>query len=459
MQRRDGRNGRTLVLVVAALALMVAGAAAPTTSVGAQDATPMATPAARQPTGNGAIFFHPDGTSASHWDAMRISYLGPDARSNWDRLSAIAPYRGHMTDRITGTSNGGAVTHATGTRTDAATFGLDPNGQEYVSANGTTNTIMEEAISAGLGTALLQSGSAMEPGTAAFVAEAPTRRDYEEIVLEVVESGVDIALGGGEEWFLPQGTAGRHCESGSRTDGQNLVTLAEELGYAVVYTRDELMALPADTSKVMGIFACDHTFHDRSEEDLAAEGLPVYVETAPTIAEMIAFALPRVSANPNGFLVVAEEEGSDNLCNAGNASGCLGALKRADDAFGVLTEFVDANPNTFLVTTSDSAAGSMSVVTFDAEEAESSVTPLMGENGGPCDGVEGAASQPFMSAPDAAGQAFPFAICWSTYDDVGSGVIARAHGLEAADLLPATGVSNTDVYRMLYYTLFGEHIR
>jgi alkaline phosphatase len=438
--------------------MMAAANALPSVPAGAQDATPMATPAALQPTGNGAIFFHPDGTSASHWDALRILFHGPDAESNWAQLSEIAPYSGHMTDRITGTSNGGAVVHATGTRVHAASFGLDPNGEEYVSANGTTNSIVEEAIAAGIGTALLQSGSVMEPGTAAFVAEAPTRQDYEEIVREVVESGVDIALGGGEEWFLPAGTAGRHCEEGSRTDGVNLVERAEELGYTVVFTRDELMELPADATKVMGIFACDHSFNDRPEEDLQAEGLPNYFDTAPTIAEMFEFALPRVSANPNGFLIVGEEEGTDNLCNNGNASGCLEALKRADDAFGVLTEFVDANPNTFLVTTSDSAAGSMSVVTFDAEEAESSVTPLMGENGGPCDGVAGAASAPFMSAPDAEGRSIPFAICWSTYDDVGSGVIARAHGLGAAELLPASGVSSTDIYRMLYRTLFGERI-
>ena len=48
--------------------------------------------AAPKPTGNGAIFFHPDGTSASHWDITRILYYGPDGFLNWDRLPVIAPY-------------------------------------------------------------------------------------------------------------------------------------------------------------------------------------------------------------------------------------------------------------------------------------------------------------------------------------------------------------------------------
>lgn len=458
------RNGRRNVgtasrVLVAALAMSFGGGGV----LAAQEATPMAgqaTPivgeSAAQPTGNGAIFFHPDGTAASHWDAVRFLNVGPDGELNWSRLSEVAPYTGSMSDRITGTSNGGAVTHATGTRSHAASFGLDPDGQEYVSANGTTNTIMEEAIAAGLGTALLQTGSIIEPGSAAFVAEAATRNDYEEIALEVVESGVDIALAAGEEWLLPAGTPGRHCEEGSRTDGRNLIERAEELGYSVVYTREELLALPADATKVFGVFACDHTFNDQTEEELQAAGLPHYVDTAPTIADMFAFALPRVSANPNGFLIVAEEEGTDNFCNEANAAGCLEALSRTDDAFGVLLDFLDTHANTFLVTASDSSAGSMSVVNFNPED--SVVTPLTGNNGGPCDGVAGAASEPFQSAPDAEGRSFPFAICWSTQDDLASGVLARAHGLNAAELLPASGIVNTDIYRMLYAVLFGEDI-
>ena len=81
--------------------------------------------AAPKPTGNGAIFFHPDGTSASHWDITRILHYGPDGFLNWDRLPVIAPYRGHLLDQLGGTSNAGAVTHATGTRAHAKSFGSE----------------------------------------------------------------------------------------------------------------------------------------------------------------------------------------------------------------------------------------------------------------------------------------------------------------------------------------------
>lgn len=412
--------------------------------------------AAPKPTGNGAIFFHPDGTSASHWDITRILHYGPDGFLNWDRLPVITTYRGHHLDLLGGTSNGGAVTHATGTRVHGATFGLDPDGKEYPSANGTLNTIMEDAIEAGLGTALVQSGSIIEPGTAAFVAEAPKRSDYEEIALEVVESGVDIILGAGEEWLLPEGVQGRFGQ-GKRKDGRNLIEEAKKKGYAVVYTRDELLKLPADAAKVLGVFNVEDTFYDKPEEELRAQNLPNYIASAPTIAEMTQFALERISRNPKGFFAVIEEEGTDNMCNNLNASGCLEAMKRADDAIGVILNFIEKNPKTFMITTSDSNAGGMQLV--DVESADEPLPPTdPEESGAPIDGVEGTGTKPFVSAPDKNGNRRPFAVAWATGDDAGSGVIARAAGLNAQELVPTTGILNTDIYRILYTVLFGERI-
>ncbi len=407
------------------------------------------------PTGNGAIFFHPDGTSASHWDATRILFYGPDGQLNWDRIPYLTTYRGHLSDRLVSTSNGGAVTHATGTRAYSGSFGLDPDGNEYTSANGTTNTIVEEAVAAGIGTALVQSGSVIEPGTAAFVAEAKSRRDYQEIALEVVESGVDIMLGAGEEWLLPEGVRGRFG-MGKRSDGRNLIEELKVKGYTVVYTRDQLMAVPDNVTKVLGVFNVEDTFYDRPEEYLRAEKLPNYINSAPTIGEMSEFALKYISRNPKGFLAVIEEEGTDNMCNNLNASGCLEAFKRADDAIAVILDFIQRNPHSFMVTTSDSNAGGIQVL--DVKDANEPLPPRDERSGSAIDGVDGTGTMPFMSAPDLHGKSFPFAIEWASSSDVGTGVIARAAGLNAQEMMPTTGISNTDIYRMLYFILFGEKI-
>ena len=408
-----------------------------------------------KPTGNGAIFFHPDGTSASHWDALRLLHYGPDGELHWDRLPAIAPYRGHISDQLVATSNAGAVTHATGTRAYSESFGLDAEGKPYPSANGSELTIMQQALAAGIGTALVQTGSLIEPGTATFVARAPSRGDYEDIAEQVVNSGVEIMLGAGEEWLLPEGQRGRFGE-GSRTDGKNLIEVIEAKGYRVVYTRDELMALPEDVSRVFGVFALEDTYHDRSEEELIEMELDNYLASAPSVAEMTDFALSRLQRNENGFLLVIEEEGTDNMCNRRNASGCLEAMKRADDAVGVIHEFIDKNPNTFMVMTSDSNANGPQVLTVPVELDELPTNDPWTQSA--IDGIEGTGSAPFMAKPDKAGNAYAFAIGWASGFDVGSGVIARAAGLNAEQLMPASGISNTDIYRMLYFTLFDEQL-
>ncbi len=410
---------------------------------------------ANNPKSGNVIFIHPDGTSPSHWGAARMLHYGPDGRLNWDKMSNLGVYLGHMKNQLTATSNGGAVTHATGVKVNANSFGLDENGKPIVAASGKPQTIMEEAVAAGKGTAIINSGVIPEPGTGAFVAKTRSRRQFAEITKQIVESGVDVILGGGEIFYLPKGTAGRHAtgEQTKRTDGVNLVELAKSKGYTVVYTRDELLKLPANTKKVLGIFAATDTYNDNSEENLNKEKLPLYVPTAPTVSEMLDAALKIVSQNPQGFFVVLEEEGSDNFCNYNNAVGCIEAVKRADDAVGVAMKFIAKAPNTLLVTAADSDAGGLEVV---GDINLPSPVPERSRNGSPWDGKQGTKTIPFTSAPDKQGKRFNFAVGWTSFGDNSGSVVAKAHGINA-NKLPTT-VDNTGIYRLMYSTLFGKEL-
>jgi alkaline phosphatase len=66
-----------------------------------------------------AIFFHPDGMGVNYWGAVRMRFVGPDGRLNWDRLPHLAVYTGHMKDALTATSHGGATVHAYGVKVKA----------------------------------------------------------------------------------------------------------------------------------------------------------------------------------------------------------------------------------------------------------------------------------------------------------------------------------------------------
>ncbi|MCU0524193.1 MAG: alkaline phosphatase [Elainella sp. Prado103] len=441
-------------------------------------------------TGNHVIFIHPDGTSPSHYAAARFISEGPDGRLNWDELTHAGVYLGHMLDQLGGTSNAGAVTHATGTKVYAESFGLNRDGSPVVSRSGQVDkTIVEEAVEAGKVTALIQSGFAAEPGTAAFVAKTgeitvdgrsiPPRQQLAEITRQVIESGVDFILGGGELHMLPVGTDGFHGTAAELDElstnslvrpTENLIELAKREGYTVVYTKEQLFDLldpaktPTPPTKVLGVFAAGHTFNDRPEEVLGLgteAGLPLYVETAPTIAEMLEVTQKLAEQHPNfdnGSLTILEEEGTDNFGNNNNAAGVIEAVLRADAAIGVAKAFVDRHPNTLVLTAADSDAGGLQVRDVDAEEPVGTINanPTTDDRTIPLDGQTGVESQPFEAAADASGDIFPFAVAWVGTPDFSGSIVSKAYGLNA-DRLPST-VDNTGMYELMYETLFNTEL-
>ncbi|HAJ98647.1 MAG TPA: alkaline phosphatase [Bacteroidales bacterium] len=423
------------------------------------------------------IFIHPDGTSPSFFHAARFLHYGPDGTLHWDKLPYTAVYKGHMKNNLTGSSNGGAVTHAIGVKVHENSFGLDENGVTVVARSGKPLTLLEEARQAGFAVGIINSGSITEPGTGAFATRAENRDNHEEIARQIImrEAGNDIqvVLGGGEVWFLPKDVAGFHGSYGQRTDGLNLIEEAKERGFTIVYTLEQLKNLPSETQKVLGLFAAWDTYNDDkddapvrhiyTEEQLAAEGLTDFLPGTPTLAQMTEIAIKILSrSSAKGFYLVVEEEGADNFSNSAlNARGAIEATKRADDAIGVALQFANNHNNTLVITASDSEASGLSVIGNPRLDNQGNVVPtreFRRLDGSVYfiehrDGKNGTLTPPFISAPDRNNQRWPFAIAWSTGGDHSGNVVARAFGYRA-NMLRGT-IDNTEIYRIKYKALFG----
>ena len=369
-----------------------------------------------QEVGN-VIFIHPDGTGLNHWNAARMYWEGPDGMLEWDQLPEMAVYRGHMTSRLTGTSHGGATVHGFGYKLFNDSFGkegsADGEARFITALSGFEGSIMREAAQAGHPVGIVNDGDLPEPGTGAFLAEVDSRGNSTEIARQFLDGrpGFEgeplpaVMLGGGERFFLPEGTP--LCEVGNvapdcylhndavngrgpaREDGRNLIQEAIDLGYEVIRTRAEFEALMAELEadeslapNVLGLFAADDIFNDEPEETLISLGLldpnvdpeskegnmvlwggmpDTFTYNPPTVAEMTEMALmilARRSAEVDmPFLLVAEAESADNLPNNANTMGFLQAVKRSDDMIGVTRAFQAENPNTLIVTAADSDGG------------------------------------------------------------------------------------------------------
>ena len=324
----------------------------------------------------------------------------------------------------------------------------------------------------------------------------------------------DVLLGGGERYFLPEDTpictddisvdcavhtGVLETHAPTRDDGRNLLREATDLGYIVIRTREEFEDLQRQLAenanfapRVLGIFAADSIFNAASEEKLISLGIvhddgtntregrlilrgnlpDTYGYNPPTSAEMMSLALTildrRATAFNTPFFIVAETESHDNFSNDANAIGMLSAIQWSDDMIGVAQNYVADNPQTLILTAADSDAGGPQVFSPPPVDEEGNVTSSRGhvvdlegfddDSSFPLDGIEGYSTRPFSAMPDQYGHSIPFAIGWTGTNDVAGGIIARADGLNASMLreeLSAT-IDNTDVYRMIYVTLFGE---
>ena len=409
------------------------------------------------PVGGSAIFLHPDGAATALWMGLRFLDHGPDGQTQWDRLPHVAVYDGRNRDTLTSSSNGGATIHAYGVRVHSSSFGNDA-GQPIAALSGFDGSLMHEAIAAGKAAGIVNSAAVTEPGTGAFLARAPSRKHTQDIARQIAASGAQVILGGGEEDFLPKGAKGRHGP-GQRDDQRDLVAEMRAQGYTVVYTRAELLAVdPAKTPRLLGLFAAADTYNEYSEEQLQRAGLPPYQPQAPTAGEMVRAALAILGRHPAGFLLVMNEEGTDDFSGENNAAAVFEAARRTDAAIGAAREFITHRTDTLLVVTSDSAASGMQILAKDGEELKAGdVLPPVEENGAPVDGAHGTGSEPFLSAPDASGARHPFYVAWAARNDGSGNIVARAEGRHAEQV--RGNVDNIGIYRLLYHALFGRSPR
>lgn len=301
------------------------------TSAHAQDPGRTPVPANRLfPTGN-VIFFHPDGTGVSSFNAARLYFKGADGLLNYDLLPNMAVYRGHMANTVIGTSNGGATTHAFGFKVDGyGSFGKDGDGglttptDVFInSLSGYDGSIMRQSANQGMPVGVVNDGHVGEPGTGCFLSEVGNRNNWGEITRQMIQgsSARDVRpwviMGGGEADTLPSGTTllhrnhnqergqGLNTQLSLRTDALNLEaewdtqliggvpspanlvginggTDTAAIGTdnaIVVKTRAQFDALvnalnsnPTYMPKVLGLFAFQDMFNDRNEEDLIGRG-------------------------------------------------------------------------------------------------------------------------------------------------------------------------------------------
>jgi alkaline phosphatase len=206
-------------------------------------------------------------------------------------------------------------------------------------------TVLEGAKLQGKAVGLVATSNIQHATSAAYSAHTPDRRDYAEIAKQQVYLNIDVVLGGGKQYLLPEG------QGGTRKDGEDLVAVLKNKGYAFIQTQDELRHV--EGVKVWGMFADDALAYEFDRKQFAPQ--------EPSLEEMTRTALRLLSRNDKGFFLFVEGSKVDWAAHANEPIGVISELLAFDAAVAAALEFAKKDGRTLILAFSDHGTGGMSL--------------------------------------------------------------------------------------------------
>lgn len=272
-----------------------------------------------------------DGMGLSQVSMMMLENgYRPTAFDRSGNIALIKTYSAN--NRVTDSAAAGTAL-ASGNKTDNGMLGMGPDGQVFKS-------IMERAKEEGYQTGLVVTVYLQHATPGAFFAHVPSRGDLDVISEQFVESGVDVALGGGKK-FLQEG----------QKDGKPLIDALKTKDYRVVYDMNELNGV--DRGKVVGLFADEYmpTVMKGRDENYLCNATKKALEILSNNA----------AGSKKGFMVMIEGSQIDSEGHANNAEGILAETRDFERAVGAAMDFADTHPGTLVVVTADHETSGLSI--------------------------------------------------------------------------------------------------
>lgn len=273
-----------------------------------------------------------DGMSITPITAARIKVLGADGKLHIERMPVTGFINTHSANRLITDSAASATALASGYKTNNGMIGVIPDGTEVY-------TILEAASDKGMSTGLVAMSTITHATPAAFASHVRSRNDQAAIAYDIIAHRVNVILGGGKVFFLPQS----HPDS-NRRDDRNLIEEAEKAGYEFVQTKSEFDAAKGDF--LLGLFHNDAMTTEPTE---------------PTLTEMTAKAIEILSRNVNGFFLMVEGSQIDWAEHDNDADETIRQMLHFDLAVKQAVDFAMENGETIIVVTADHETGGMTI--------------------------------------------------------------------------------------------------
>ena len=296
-------------------------------------------------TARNVILFVGDGMGVSTVTAARIlsgqlqGRPGEESSLTFEAFPNVALVKTYSINQQTSDSAPTMTAMVTGVKTKDGILSIDKNamrGNHSTIAGNELTTILELAEKKHLSTGVVSTARITHATPAACYAHSPERdwesdanlpeeareagaKDIARQLIEFPGDGLEVALGGGREYFLPetQNDPEDEGETGNRLDGRDLTAeWAATKGATYVWNKADFDAIDAKkTKRLLGLFERSHLEYEIDRpKDTAGE---------PSLSELTTKAIDILSQNDKGYFLMVEGGRIDHAHHAGNAHRAL----------------------------------------------------------------------------------------------------------------------------------------
>jgi alkaline phosphatase len=280
-----------------------------------------------------------DGIGMAQLASAQINFAGPDGELQSQRMPVTGFFNTHSANRLITDSAAAGTALSCGIKTNNGMLAQLPD-------NRNCKTILELAEEKGKSTGLVATSTITHATPASYASHIDSRNKQDEIAVQYLKSGVEVFLGGGIEYFVPQSDT-----SSARTDDRNLILEFESIGYEVVNSKEELNT--SNSERLLGLFS--------------DSGMPSENRT-PTLREMSEKAIEVLNTNENGFFLMIESSQIDWAGHANDLEYILREFKDLESAVESVLDFAVQDGETLVVLTSDHETGGMNIISGDTQD-------------------------------------------------------------------------------------------
>ncbi|SHG83937.1 alkaline phosphatase [Flavobacterium johnsoniae] len=216
-----------------------------------------------------------------------------------------------------------------GYRVRNGVLNVGPNGEKYL-------PIWQKFKNAGKKAGCVTTVTITHATPAGFCVNSDSRNAENEIAEMYAGLGLDVLMGGGDEFFNPD----------KRSDKKDIYKIYQEKGYQILKDKTELGNLKKG-AKTLGVFSTGALPYSIDRTNITE------LQHTPTLAEMSKAAIDQMKNHKDGFVLLIEGGKVDWAAHANDIAALIHDQLAFDEAVKTAIDFAEKDTETLVIITTD----------------------------------------------------------------------------------------------------------